>query len=104
MRETKLSRRVTLQILGTLPVLSALAACGGKTEPGSCSDVSGLNEGEKAARSALQYVDRSNLADKQCRNCNLYEVPAQVTDCGKCQVVKGPIHPNGYCTAWVQKT
>lgn len=103
MRETKISRRVTLQLLGSLPVLSAFAACGGKNEPDSCNDVSGLNDGEKAGRAALQYVDRSTFADKHCNNCNLYQPASQPTQCGGCQVVKGPIHPSGYCTAWVQK-
>lgn len=81
-----------------------LGACGSKTEPDSCTDVSALNDGEKAARSALQYVDRSNHADKHCYDCNLYEPAAEVTKCGGCQVIKGPIHPNGYCSAWVKKT
>jgi hypothetical protein len=104
MAETKLSRRTTLQILGGAPLFSALlTACGGKEVPDSCADVSGLTEPEKVARSALQYVDRSLQADKQCKGCQLFQPAPDVSQCGSCQVVKGPIHPNGYCTAWAQK-
>jgi hypothetical protein len=104
MAENKLSRRGTLQVLGALPVLSAvISACGGKDEPESCSDVSALAEPEKIARSALQYVDHSPHADKHCRDCNLFVAPAQKTSCGSCQIVKGPIHPDGYCTGYVKK-
>ena len=104
MAETKLSRRTALQILGAAPALSALlTACGGKGEPDSCSDVAGLSEPEKMGRSALQYVDSSPQADKHCRDCNLFQPPPEPSQCGGCQVVKGPIHPNGYCTAWAKK-
>lgn len=45
----------------------------------------------------------SPYPDKICANCQLY-VPAESPDqCGGCQLIKGPIHPNGYCTSWVQK-
>jgi hypothetical protein len=100
MPKTKVSRRTTLRILGAAPVFSAfLTACGGKSEPDSCSDVSGLSEPEKMARSALQYTDRSTQAAKQCKGCQLFQPAPEPSQCGGCQVVKGPIHPNGYCTA-----
>lgn len=104
MKENQLSRRRALQVLGATSVFSTvLAACGGKSEPDSCSDVSSLGEAEKTARSALQYVDRSPQPDKQCKGCQLYQPAPEPSQCGGCQVVKGPIHPNGYCTAWAQK-
>src|SRR4051812_25149271 len=100
---SKLSRRGVLQVLGAFPALSlGWGACGGSGEPDSCNDLSGLGEPEKMSRSALQYVDRSLQADKHCRDCNLFRPPPEVSQCGSCQVVKGPIHPNGYCTAWVK--
>jgi len=103
MAETKLSRRTALQVLGSAPLLTVLLTACGKDEPDSCSDVSGLNDPEKTARSALQYTDRSPEAAKQCRNCNQYQPAPTPSQCGGCQIVKGPIHPNGYCTAWAQK-
>jgi hypothetical protein len=105
MRETKLSRRTALRVLGMVPLMSAgLAACGGdKSGPESCNDVSALSDAEKAARSALQYVDKSPYPDKKCKLCNLYLPAAEASQCGGCQVVKGPVHPEGYCTAFVKK-
>ena len=101
MRDDKLSRRGALCVLGALPLLSV--ACGKKTEPDSCTDVSALGEPEKMARSALQYVDKSPFADKRCDLCTLYQAPSDPASCGGCQVVKGPIHPKGHCTAFAAK-
>ena len=113
MRDDKLSRRHALSLLGGLPLLSiagsaamsaGLAACGKKTEPDSCSDTSALSEPEKMARSALQYTDKSPHADKRCELCSLYQPAGDPGQCGGCQIVKGPIHPKGYCTGFVAKT
>jgi hypothetical protein len=109
MRDDKLSRRYALKVLGGVPLLTAVAsaglsACGKKTEPDSCNDVGALSEPEKMARSALQYVDKSPHADKRCELCSLYQPAADVAQCGGCQIVKGPIHPKGYCTGFVAKT
>jgi hypothetical protein len=106
MRDDKVSRRAAVRTLGLLPLLGvagALAACGKKTEPDSCSDVAGLSDAEKSARAALQYTDRSPQGDKRCELCSLYQPPSDVSQCGGCQIVKGPIHPKGYCTAFVPK-
>ena len=109
MHDDKCSRRSALKVLGGAPLLAgltsaALLGCGKKTEPDSCSDVSALAEPEKMARSALQYSDRSPQADKTCKLCNLYQAPpSDPSQCGTCQIVKGPIHPKGYCTAFVAK-
>jgi hypothetical protein len=81
----------------------ALTACSKKTEPDSCSDVSSLSDAEKTARSALQYTDSSPQPDKRCQICNLFQPPSDPAQCGSCQIVKGPIHPKGYCTAFVPK-
>jgi hypothetical protein len=107
-RDDDCSRRSALKVLGVFPILTsaagfALVACGKKTEPDSCSDVNALSDAEKMARSALQYTDRSLQADKRCQLCNLYQPPSDPSQCGGCQIVKGPIHPKGYCTAFVAK-
>lgn len=68
----------------------------------SCTDVSGLTEQQIQTRKSLQYVDSSPHAAKRCNNCKLFKPPAAGEECGGCQVVPGPIHPKGYCTAWVK--
>ena len=104
MRDSKLTRRATLQILVAAPVASALlSACGKKTEPDSCQDVSALSDAEKTGRTALQYVDKSPHADKFCSACNFWQPPGDPAQCGACQLVKGPIHPKGFCTAFAAK-
>ncbi len=98
-----LTRRETIRLLAATPLLG-LVACGKKTEPDACSDVSALSEGEKAARSTLQYADRSTRNDKRCDLCNYFQAPSDPAACAGCTLVKGPIHPKGYCTAFAAKT
>lgn len=102
------SRRATLQMLIAVPLSAAafgvaLQGCGKKDKPDSCTDVTGLSEGEKAARGAMQYTDSTPHPDKRCSGCNLYRPAVDPSQCGGCQVLKGPIHPDGHCTSWVAK-
>lgn len=66
----------------------------------SCTDVSNLTDEQIQTRKSLQYVDDSPHAEKRCNNCKFFEPPAAGKQCGGCQVVPGPIHPQGYSTAW----
>jgi hypothetical protein len=71
-----------------------------------CADVSGLTEMElKMRKETLKYVAATPDPEKRCDNCKFW-VPAETGGaCGACQLIKGPIHPNGYCTSWfVQDT
>ncbi len=104
MQEKELSRRTALGWLAVAPAMTMLSACGKKTEPDSCQDVSALSDAEKTGRTALQYSDRSQLADKYCSICNFWRAPSDPAQCGSCQLVKGPIHPKGYCTAFAAKS
>ncbi len=105
MQEKELSRRMALKCLTVVPTAAVvLSACGKKTEPDSCQDVSALSDAEKSARSALQYTDRSPNADKYCSICTFWRPASDPAQCGSCQLVKGPIHPKGYCTGFAAKT
>lgn len=104
MREQQLSRRATLRLLVVAPVAAAvLTGCSKKTEPDSCQDVSALSDAEKASRAALQYVDNSPYPEKYCADCNFWQPAKEPGLCGGCQLVKGPVHPKGYCTAFAPK-
>jgi hypothetical protein len=59
-----------------------------------------LSDSKKKTRKALKYVDKSPKPDKLCKNCSLYEKPDKPGTCGGCTSVPGPIHPDGYCTAY----
>ena len=105
MKTNKLSRRallrstVHLTVAGSAPVL--LQGC--KKKEFSCEDTAGLKPDELELRSALEYRDRSpHDAAKNCANCAFF-VTGDEGQCGGCTLVKGPIHPQGYCSSWAMK-
>jgi hypothetical protein len=121
MKDEKVSRKDFLKQLGMFGAVSVgassiLSACGGggdQKESGNgggmqkeaaaddpCTDLSGLSDQEKQTRDQFQYVGKSPNPDKLCSNCALYTQPEGDSPCGGCTLVKGPINPNGYCTAW----
>jgi High potential iron-sulfur protein len=106
----RISRREYLKQSGCLGLAAGLgllhSACGSHAASSSltCTDASGLNAEEMKARDALKYVDRSPDPSKTCKNCQLFEKPAETGRCGGCALAKGPYHPDGYCIAWVGLT
>jgi hypothetical protein len=88
-----------LAVLGSMPIL--LNACT-KAEF-SCKDVSSLGEGDLELRSALEYRDLSPHGEqKSCSSCAFYKA-GKKDACGQCTLVRGPIHPLGYCNSWAAK-
>lgn len=69
----------------------------------TCPEQASLTEQEKAIRSSLKYVDQTPIAQRTCDNCKLYTLPSESSICGGCKVVPGPIHPKGYCAAWIAR-
>lgn len=105
MNKSTLSRReiighgLRLAVIGSAPFL--LNACS-KPEL-RCEDASGLSEEDQQLRSALEYRDVSPHEDqKNCANCAFYKA-GKKNACGQCTLVKGPIHPQGYCNSWASK-
>jgi len=105
MRKSTLTRRemlghtVRLAVVGSTPVL--LSAC--KKPELHCDDVSGISEADSKLRLALDYQDVSpHGEDKDCETCAFYRA-GKKNACGQCTLVKGPIHPRGYCDAWAAK-
>ena len=100
----RITRRATLRLLVVAPFCaSVLSACGKKTEPDSCEDVSALSDADKAGRAALNYTDRAPEKARRCDACTYWQPPQDPASCGGCQLVKGPIHPHGFCTAFSAK-
>lgn len=118
MSEHKMTRRELLAKAAAASVLlvgagAALSACkadatGGAAAGGAapaapaatCEDVSALSDADKATRNSLKYTSKAPDASKNCVGCSLY-VPGQ--PCGTCKVVKGPIAPEGWCSAFAPK-
>lgn len=97
-----LERRAALRTLalGAMTLIPAAAlACGKRLD---CSDVAGLTPDEQEARRSNGYVDKSPDPGKRCDNCGQY-VAAAPDQCGGCKVLKGGVHPQGYCKLWVTK-
>ena len=104
MKKDTISRRDWLRdaaligVAGLLP--ASLLACGKKEL--SCSDTSGLSPAETSLRTSLAYVDKSSDVAKTCSNCTLYKAGSP-EQCGSCSLVKGKIHPGGYCNSWAKR-
>jgi hypothetical protein len=93
---------------------SLLAGCGGggdKGESGTqtaerttaadpCGDTSGLSDAELQMRVTLKYVAHSTEEGKHCSNCKFFQPDQYSEPCGGCQLLKGPVNPDGYCTSW----
>ena len=106
MSAEKVSRRVFLSVISTVGAAAStglLAACGGnKPKEFTCTDESALAPADKTLRQSVKYVDKSQEPGKKCGNCLQYTKEAAAGQCGGCKVVKGPIHPEGYCTLWAK--
>ena len=118
----KLSRKIFLKNIffsGTVLLggSTLLAACGGgeKKPAGNentqqetkandpCNDVNNLSDTELATRKQFNYKGQTPNEDKYCSNCLHWRPPADSSPCGTCELVKGPINPNGYCDQWMEK-
>ena len=85
-------------LLASASTLALAGTSGCKTAgPASCTDVSGLSPEERSVRATLGYVDRTPVPGKPCIKCVQYVAPESSGQCGGCKVMKGPVHPAGYC-------
>lgn len=100
---SQLSRREALKrslvVLAVVP--AAIEACK-KDAALTCTNTSGLSAADAATRTNLRYVDQSTDASKKCSRCQLFQAAAP-GQCGGCTLVKGPINPDGTCTAFVAR-
>jgi hypothetical protein len=110
--------RISMLCIGVVGAGTVFTSCGKKEEPEAktetpaaaekqvedpCGDLSGLTEDEKAIRDTFKYVAQSPDPNKLCTNCQFWSVPKEGENCGGCQIIKGPINPDGYCNQWLQK-
>lgn len=59
-------------------------------------------DSNKALLDALKYVDKSEVADQNCANCQLYT--ATKDNMGKCQLIpNGLVAKEGHCISWTKK-
>jgi hypothetical protein len=103
--DEKLSRRDLLQHSAALGafVVWAGSACNKGPAQFSCTDTTGLSAGDVQIRTSLGYIDTSTQPGKTCSGCQQFVAPAAAGTCGTCKILKGPVHPNGYCKSFVAK-
>ena len=105
MGKSRLSRRDMLRSTAHLAVIgsSAILFQGCKKPEFRCDDVSGLSEEEAQLRATLEYQDRSPYGkEKSCSKCAFFR-GAGAGECGACTLLRGPVHPLGYCNSWAAK-
>jgi len=96
-------REANQQLLTFVAGLAAPAALFGCGKSVNCNDVSALSAAELRVRNeTAKYVENSPDPAKKCSMCALFQAAAP-KQCGACQVVKGPINPDGYCVLFVAK-
>lgn len=100
--------RRALVVLGAAAVApSALVGCGGEEEGGGaldCTDTSSLNPAQLQTRQSQSYVESSPNEGQNCANCRFFQAPSQEGSCGTCQVIAGPINPDGYCNLYAAQS
>jgi hypothetical protein len=100
------SRRLFIQrcFTGAL-IVAGISSCETKekkvsTSTNPCLDYSDLSEEDLKKRKSLGFVEKAPTENKHCGNCNLYLPAQQGEQCGRCQLFKGPVPPEAYCTYW----
>ena len=122
MNRNKVSRRSFCSVVLGRGILllgagTFIAGCGGSTKEGDhkekpdtaeslpsggdpCTDFSGIVPSELDKRKALGYVEKSPIPDNLCENCKLFIPGRPGAGCGGCQLFKGPVFLDAYCTYW----
>ena len=84
-------------VLGSALFGASLVAAGCKRSE-TCPP-SQLSPEDAKLRETLHYTDHSADPQKLCNGCQQY-LPNTDADCGGCKLMKGLIHPAGYCAAF----
>ncbi|MCD2422489.1 high-potential iron-sulfur protein [Niabella pedocola] len=67
-------------------------------------DSSQMTQEDFDKRKNLGYVEKTPMEDNRCENCALYLQPeGENKKYGGCQLLRGPIAPDGYCPYWAAK-
>ena len=100
------------RLLVTSPVLLLATGLGGSMPVTGCSgaddacvDPDALSSGERTLREGQRYVARSATRDADgailtCAGCQFFQVDPTRAGCGLCQILGGPVSPQGHCSAW----
>jgi hypothetical protein len=85
-------RRLLRRAAAALPVLLALPVLDSSTPARAGT----------ARKEDFHYQDQPNEG-KRCANCTAFIAPTAGQDAGTCNIVAGPVSPNGWCMAFTPK-
>ncbi|HEY5146806.1 MAG TPA: high-potential iron-sulfur protein [Polyangiaceae bacterium] len=85
-----------------LATVASSMGCDKTPKAFSCSDTTTLSSTDARVRTSLAYVDSSVEVGKSCSSCQQF-VPGPPDACGSCKVLKGSVHPAGYCRSYLAK-
>ena len=86
------------RLLLSSALLGATLAAAGCKRSETCPPAQ-LSPEDAKLRETLKYTDHSPDPQKLCNGCQQY-MPNTDADCGGCKLMKGLIHPAGYCAAF----
>ena len=89
-------------LLVIAPTALGLVGWACKKEEFSCNDVTGLQPADIEARKSLEYKERADKPELACSNCAQF-VPPESSACATCRIMRGPIHPEGWCKVFAPK-
>jgi hypothetical protein len=98
-------RAVLLEGTKLVAALSPIGLGAGCRGSDSCVDPDLLTTSQASLRASFHFTERSpHGADKECAGCRFFRAAtAGDDDCGSCQILKGPVHPRGYCDSWAAR-
>jgi len=67
-----------------------------------CFDPATLTPEQKKMRTALAFVPASPDPEKTCGGCAFF-VEADLSDCGVCRVLNGPVETRSHCSSWAPR-
>jgi hypothetical protein len=91
------------RLLLSSAVLGAGALSSGCRRRSETCPPSSLDPADAKLRETLHYTDHSPDPQKLCNGCTQY-IQNTDADCGGCKIMKGLIHPAGYCAAFAAQT
>ncbi len=87
--------------LGLAIVTTALAGASVAHAEAARCEAADTDPGRSSMRKALEYISPSNLPSKACSGCAFYATTAP--NCGKCQLLNGPVSGDAVCSSWAPK-
>ncbi len=102
-RRMSWTRRQLLAQAAKLVLVAAPLGLGlGCRGSASCIDPDLLTTSDASLRASLNFTDHSPIGpEKDCLGCAFFHAVSQDSgDCGRCEIIQGPVNPRGYCVSW----